>query len=456
MKSIVIILYLSSSILYAQSSCDMPVITTQPVSANNCSGSSASLSVSVAGQGSFSFLWKKGNATANSTGPTLVFPVLSMADAGTYTVTVSNACGSIQSASAVVNVTSNEFPVVHLILGKMMMCESEGPTQIFANGSGGGSAPIYKLYDKGISVTGFQTSSSFSYPFTPGQHNLSVEMLSNATCIAPGAANLVRSSDEMLTIDPLPTLSNAGQDYTTCGNSYQLQANQVLSGSGTWSVISGKGDINDQKNPNSLITNLFGTTKLAWIVSSQHNICPASMSQVYITRVSDITSPSSVSSQSKTISFGAPAPLLSGVPLQPNEVGTWTSTGLATITSNGQTGNLLLGVNTFNYTIISAISGCPPAVASVDITVANPLSIASALNTSEHAVFPNPFTKEIYINNLKEAYDLRITDAKGSIKLVQTVNTSENTISTREFEPGIYFLQLRNKKETTYFKMLKQ
>lgn len=68
-------------------------------------GNTVSLSVSAEGSGQLSYQWRKnGAAIAGATSATLTLPSVSTSDAGNYTVTVSNAAGSVTSATLVLTV----------------------------------------------------------------------------------------------------------------------------------------------------------------------------------------------------------------------------------------------------------------------------------------------------------------------------------------------------------------
>jgi sugar lactone lactonase YvrE len=82
-----------------------PVINTQPVPVTECIGYPATLSVSASGVGSLSYQWYKNNIPISvATSATLSFPSLSLTDAGTYTVTVTNEFGLITSSPITLNV----------------------------------------------------------------------------------------------------------------------------------------------------------------------------------------------------------------------------------------------------------------------------------------------------------------------------------------------------------------
>src|SRR5204863_2214024 len=75
-------------------------VSTAPVSLTNCPGSSASFSVSASGTG-VSYQWYKGtSALAGQTGSSLILNNASSADAASYSVVVSGACGNSVTSTA--------------------------------------------------------------------------------------------------------------------------------------------------------------------------------------------------------------------------------------------------------------------------------------------------------------------------------------------------------------------
>jgi len=102
-----------------------PTITSQPVNATVTDGSSSSFSVTVSGSAPLNYQWyQDGTAIAGATGSNLSIPFASKFQAGTYTVTVTNAAGIVTSNGAVLTV--NPAPVV---------------TVPQSGGGGGGGAP---------------------------------------------------------------------------------------------------------------------------------------------------------------------------------------------------------------------------------------------------------------------------------------------------------------------------
>ena len=92
--------------------------------------------------------------------------------------------------------------------------------------------------------------------------------ISNASCIP--------SFDEVAVVfyEP-PTLAKLGADEIVCGNTITLVANSPVIGTGTWSRISGAGDLIAINSPTTLVTNLnYGLNEFVWKISTTN--CPAS------------------------------------------------------------------------------------------------------------------------------------------------------------------------------------
>ncbi|HVT71775.1 MAG TPA: immunoglobulin domain-containing protein [Lacunisphaera sp.] len=87
---------------------DAPVITQNPVGGNLVAGMNLVLTVTATGTGPLTYQWQKDGQTpfGNPTSSNIVLTRVSPADAGSYTVTVTNSAGSVTSAPAVVTVST--------------------------------------------------------------------------------------------------------------------------------------------------------------------------------------------------------------------------------------------------------------------------------------------------------------------------------------------------------------
>ncbi|MBL9209890.1 MAG: immunoglobulin domain-containing protein [Opitutaceae bacterium] len=91
-----------------------PVITTGPASQAVFAGDRVSLTVAVSGFPAPTYQWRRnGTVVAGATGATLTLPSATATDAGDYTVTVTNALGTVTSEPATLSVTLRDFSGVY-------------------------------------------------------------------------------------------------------------------------------------------------------------------------------------------------------------------------------------------------------------------------------------------------------------------------------------------------------
>jgi hypothetical protein len=140
----------------------LPVITTQPTSVNVCSN--ASLTLSVTALNASSYQWSfNGSPIAGATSSSYFIASATTANAGSYTVTVTNAAGSVTSQAATVlvgtSITSN--PVSLSI--------AQGQTAMFSVAAAGDAPFSYQWYviasggSTGVTIAG-ATSSTYTTP----------------------------------------------------------------------------------------------------------------------------------------------------------------------------------------------------------------------------------------------------------------------------------------------------
>ena len=111
-----------------------PILVQNPAAATRYAGAAVSFSVGVQGSVPWSFQWKKNatNSIAGATNATYTIPAVLVADAGNYSVTVSNPLGSTNSAVAVLTVLPvNNYPAQVVYGGAgayWQLDEKSGPT----------------------------------------------------------------------------------------------------------------------------------------------------------------------------------------------------------------------------------------------------------------------------------------------------------------------------------------
>lgn len=89
-----------------------PTIVTPPRDFSGTVGSAVTLTVNAAGSAPLSYQWRKDGAVLNGAIASSLSLAGSLSDSGSYTVTVSNAIGSIPSSAAIVRFTEPSVPLV--------------------------------------------------------------------------------------------------------------------------------------------------------------------------------------------------------------------------------------------------------------------------------------------------------------------------------------------------------
>lgn len=149
------------------------------------------------------------------------------------------------------------------------------------------------------------------------------------------------------------TAADAGPDQTLCSTSATFAGNTPLTGSGTWSLVSGSGTVTSPNNPNSTVTGLgLGVNVFRWTLPN--GVCADSQDDVIITSHQFTSSDAGVD-QSVCATF---ATLAGNTPLTGG--GTWTLiSGTGTIASptnpNSAVTGLSLGNNTFRWTLLNGV-----------------------------------------------------------------------------------------------------
>ncbi|WP_430813243.1 PKD domain-containing protein [Carboxylicivirga sp. RSCT41] len=76
------------------------------------------------------------------------------------------------------------------------------------------------------------------------------------------------TSDQVTIFNKIPDQAAAGDDRTTCENYIVLNANNPVDGSGTWTVVSGKGMFENKHQHNTMVTDVgYGENIYKWTIS---------------------------------------------------------------------------------------------------------------------------------------------------------------------------------------------
>ncbi len=206
-----------------------PIITSQPSSIDRCDGTSALFSVTATGAASYQ--WKKGITTLiGETASTLNIATVTATDAGSYTVDVTNTCGTTTSNAA--TLTVNALPTTSIT--------PSGATTFCDGNSVDLEAPPGNTYQwkKG----GVNESTSNPYTATTSG-SYTVVVTDGNGCSATSSATVVNVNplpDASITVASGTTTFCSGGSVTlenTNGNTYQWKKNNVDTAVTTSSIV---------------------------------------------------------------------------------------------------------------------------------------------------------------------------------------------------------------------------
>lgn len=202
-----------------------PQITVNPLSQAVCSGSSVSFTVTATGTPAPTYQWKKGGvdiAGANSSGYTI--NSATTADAGSYTVVVTNICSSATSSAA--TLTVNTPPAFTLQPVAQTICAG-GSFTLSATATGSGVT--YQWRKGGVNIAG-ATSASYTVSNAALSNAGSYDVVASVSSCSSATSTAVS-----VTVNSRPTAVITSSSTTSCS----LQPN-VISGNvtaqGAWTL----------------------------------------------------------------------------------------------------------------------------------------------------------------------------------------------------------------------------
>ena len=205
-----------------------PAISTQPVGQTVSAGSSLVMWVVATGNPAITYQWRKNGA--NITGAFYYYLSLTnvqAGNAGTYTVVITNALGSVTSAGAVVNVTLPPAPPT-ITAQPAGQSVTVGATVSFAVAASGNPAPVYQWQKNGASLPGATNSSLTLSNVQLADAGVYAVVTSNSagSAISGGAALLVNPATvaPVFTLQPASVTATEGASATFTASASGLPA----------------------------------------------------------------------------------------------------------------------------------------------------------------------------------------------------------------------------------------
>jgi hypothetical protein len=191
-----------------------PTITTPPANQTVNAGQTASFSVVASGPGTLTYQWyKNGTAIGGATASSYTTPATVSGDSGShFTVTVTNASGSVTSGPA--TLTVNSAPAITTPPANQTV--SVGQTASFSVVASGTAPLTYQWYKNGTAIGG-ATSSSYTTPATVSGDTgalFTVTVTNAAGSATGGPATLTVNSPPTITTPPASQTVDAGKTAT--------------------------------------------------------------------------------------------------------------------------------------------------------------------------------------------------------------------------------------------------
>lgn len=189
-----------------------PTITTQPQGKTTCAGEAVTFQVEASGTTPLSYQWNKdGSAISGATSASYTINSVSSADAGSYTVTVSNSAGNTTSSPAALTVTAPPTITAHPSAPTACAGSSVSMTVTAA-----GSPPLKYQWRKEDTDIAGATTASLTLPTITGKD------AGFYTVVVTNPCGSVTSEPATLTVDEGPTIvvqpasqeAEAGEEVT--------------------------------------------------------------------------------------------------------------------------------------------------------------------------------------------------------------------------------------------------
>ncbi len=385
-----------------------------------CPGTAANITATVTGA-PISYTWtKNGTSIPGASTTVLSFTNPTLADAGTYNLKATNACGTTTSSAVTFTVLGNQN-----IGGISNALINTTTGHSVPNLSSQGISYSWSLLNGGTITNGATSNStSVSWGSTIGIYTLTL----NKTLGACSVADTKTISLEQCNINPITFLvSNTG---TVCkGTSVTLTA---IGGSGTYTWSNGNNGPSYQYTANATTTHSLTLIDLLSCVRTGSIVVPVSQGPQL-----------TLSASSSVICVG--------------ETATLNVSGASTynwIGENNTTNSLVI---TPAYSGPYVVSGKDEAGCENFTTLNMVVSACTGLienGKNRFAVYPNPADDHIYVETPNASY-YEVSDLLGKIHLKGSLSSDKNGIEISMLKNGAYYIRIIDREKESVRRFIK-
>ncbi|MBL0126792.1 MAG: hypothetical protein IPP83_04905 [Flavobacteriales bacterium] len=230
-----------------------PSITNVGGGGTICAGQNISLTVAASGQGTLSFAWTGPNGfTSSSQNPTL--SSAGTAASGTYTVTVSNACGSVNQG---VPVSVSTAPSATISYAGSPFCTSASPVNVTRTGTANGT---FTASPSGLSIN------SSSGAITPGSSTAGTYTVTYTVAAAGGCAQFQTTASVTITAAASATISYSGSPF--CTSASPVNVTRTGTANGTFTASPSGLSINSSSGAITPGSSTAGTYTITYTVAA--------------------------------------------------------------------------------------------------------------------------------------------------------------------------------------------
>ena len=359
--------------------------------------------------------------------------------AGAYKVAVTY--GGVTLTSAATTVTVYPKPAAAITSPSTHFCT--GGSLLLTANSGAGLS--YQWSNASGTIAG-ATAGTYSAT-AAGSYTVKVTNATNCSTVSTALA---------VTVDAMPTVSDAGPDQHITTASAALAANDALVGTGTWTVVYGKGVLLNASSANSQLIGITeDSTVLSWTITN--GSCASSTSRVTIYKN---TAPASQTIQGLTTVTPYQTDVTYSVTSNKGSWYHWKLPSGASITSSNADSTLIVVSfgNTSGDVSVTETNAFGSTTSTLPVDVHGITTGITVSSSANYDVKPNPFTESIsvHIKSVSgESVRILITDLSGRIAGDYIISAAGEYVVGEDLDAGMYVLTIFNSNISNTYKIIK-